>query len=184
MKKKMKLFRKFSIALTLFLITICNFAFAASKNIGNVSKEVDPILQGFNLGSGQNFNNWEQVINSYNPIVLVLSLLIGIAVVQLIEFGPAMRKINQPLWKALIPFYGMYVYYNSANLGVFVFVAPVLISLFVPGAAFLAPISTKICDLLMSKKFTNYEGNYMALLFLFIFGPWNIAFGNHNYKGK
>ena len=180
----MKLFRKFAIALTLFLITICNFAFATSKNIGNASKEVDSILQGFNLGSGQNFSNLGQVISSYNPIVLVLCLIISIVIIQLIAFGPAMRKINQPLWKALIPFYGIYVYYNSANLGAFVFVAPILINLFVPGAAFLSPIFTGICNLLMSKKFTNYEGNYMALLFLFIFGPWNIAFGNHNYKGK
>ena len=154
--------------LTLFL---SNAVFATSKTSQDVLKDLESL----------DYNN----LNAETLMPFVFAYGIGLLILVIIWLClciPYMKKIHQPIWKLFIPFYNTYVVYSAGGggLGALALIAPIVV------AFFLAPLSilvTPVLNILLSKRFTNYKGNYLALFLVALFGPLNIGLGNHQYRG-
>ena len=108
--------------------------------------------------------------------VIIIFIILGFLYI------PYMKKIHQPIWKGFIPVYNSIVIYGVAGggLGILSIIAPILVGFFLPPLAILVG---PVLNIILSQKFTNYKGNYLAYLWVILFGPIVIGFGNHQYKG-
>lgn len=166
-----KIFFKALSVVSLFTLLLNNIVFATSKTSQDVLKDIESL----------DYNNLN--VETLMPLILAHGVFILIfIIVSSCLYIPYMKKIHQPIWKVFIPFYSNYVVYNVGGngLGILSIVAPILAGLFLPPLAFLA---TPVLNILLSQKFTNYKGNYLALFLVFLFGPIAIGLGNHQYKG-
>jgi len=182
---KNKILKTISI-LPLFLIGIFSSVFASSIT--------EQFTKDFNRQVGSNYTPEEIItglkyLMSEHPeyIVFLGVIILIIYIVICCLYIPYMKKIHQPIWKVFVPGYNEYVVYNAGGggLGIVAIVGPILLSLFLqyPASTILPFLATAVLNVILAQKFTNYKGNYLAYLWLILFGPIAIGFGNHQYKG-
>ncbi len=166
-----KIFFKLLSVVSVLTLFLNNVVFATSKTSQNVLKDIEN-LDYNNL----NVETLMPLILAYGIFVIILFIILGFLYI------PYMKKIHQPIWKGFIPVYNSIVIYGVAGggLGILSIIAPILVGLFLPPLAILVG---PVLNIILSQKFTNYKGNYLAYLWVILVGPIAIGFGNHQYKG-